>query len=191
MEKLFYQIGMSTIFIYLLGHEDFHPGNFLISKGKGIILDFETTGQGVVFDKYSGNGMTHFQLVSELFVFMPKKFNSVHVSKFYHGMLNAVVKGRQFYSTFLREWNRSIESQLFSRLVIRWTMDYREKEMNVIPHYTVSVDLEGFSSLIQRRSEALLKELQSTILVSDPESERGITFKTAFWKLNLAFEASL
>lgn len=191
MEDLFYQVGRATVFLYLLGHEDFHPGNLLVSNGEGLILDFETTGQGVVFDKYFGKTMTHFQLVSELFVNMPKEFSPRDISRFQSGMRDAAVIGRRFYRAFLREWERSLLSELRSRLVIRWTMSYRSGDMDVIPHYTVFVGREHLAAMIQKRAEDLLDELQTIYLTYDPDSERGVTFRSSYWGINLAFEAAL
>lgn len=177
LKPLFKEIGKIITLLYLLGHDDFHPGNFILSSNKGWTIDFETMGQAAIYEFHGTNTPIAFRSATGHFLEMPQAYSPHFVYEIYSGILKGAKRARQVLPSFRRELATRKLDHLDSRLAIRPTEEYKEKNISPIPHYRVRISEKQIADLIQRRFKRLYKLLQHLAMVPDLEVER-----TFFWR---------
>lgn len=181
---LFAEVGFYQVFLYVLGHDDFHPGNFLLSSRQGVLIDFETVGKGAIFDQYTGNVASQFLVTLSNFTHLPEMF----LSQYPYDITKGVLTGIRHLSTqlpfILKKMNQH-QDLFYSRLLVRATFLYEEEEILPVPHYTSLVQKEDFIEFVLKRYRAVVREFERSYFISSRDDLQRLTLLQRMRKISL------
>ncbi len=179
LKPLFEQVGKLQSIMYLFGHDDFHPGNAVISSNQAIPIDFETIGKGAVFDQYTGMTLGQFITVFSHFLHMPKDhfYSSPHY--LYSGVLEGIGLIAQQLQPILGEIEKRPDV-FASRVLIRPTQLYKDESIVPVPHYTVEVRKEELKMLAIKRFFAMKRDFRWIYFIPDQDHPRFVQVKRAY-----------
>lgn len=202
LEELFFDIGRYITFLFLLGHDDFHPGNFLVTpKSEGYAIDFETIGQANFFQLYGQSTYSEFNRKLKSFLSMPKKMDRdvarrlyqgmegfedtnfrlfdpkrvdpTVVEKLFQGIEDAAKIARTVLPTLYEALEETGLNHIYTRRVILPTTTYVNARISPIPHYSIKISREELARIIKKRYSMLYEFLKDHKLVPNYTSNFG------------------
>lgn len=165
-EAIVFQMGKALAFLFLLGHDDFIIDNYVLtSSGSGVVIDFETIGQG----RYSRLNYTleissqTLILLNNLFQkrldfenFYTKKEREVlktHIDLFWEGFKSGAKSGIEFIRTLDRTLDEVDERNFYGRVLLKDSRKYPSG--SPIPHYSFRYARGELLSFVKDRYKRL------------------------------------